>query len=43
MKKKNYEKPSVEVVELKQREALLNPSDQASRQDYGLAIEEDWE
>lgn len=43
-KKQNYMKPSVVVVELKQCEALLQPSgDQTSRQNYGEAIEDVWE
>ena len=43
-KKQNYMKPSVVVVELKQCEALLQPSgDQTYRPDYGDAIEENWE
>lgn len=45
MKKKQYEKPSVEVVELKQCDALLqsSDSDQTYRPDYGQAIEDVWE
>ena len=45
MNKKLYEKPSVEVAELKQCEALLtgSDSDETFRPDYGDAIEDDWE
>lgn len=43
MKKKEYEKPSVEVVELKQQPTLLAGSVQSTRSDYGEAQEYDWE
>lgn len=45
MKKKQYEKPSVEVVELLQCEALLqaSDSDETFRPDYGDAEEDVWE
>ena len=45
MKKKQYEKPSVEVAELKQCEALLqvSGSDEIFRPDYGDAEEDVWE
>ncbi len=42
MKKKEYEKPSVEVVVLKQTGMLMTSGDQVERPDYGDAIEETW-
>ncbi len=42
MKKKQYEKPSVEVVVLNQQTALLAGSVQATQQNYGNGGEEDW-
>lgn len=42
MKKKMYEKPSVEVVVLNQQTALLAGSVQATQQNYGNGGEEDW-
>jgi hypothetical protein len=43
MKKKHYEKPSVEVVVLKQELMLPEASGKKSkRPDYGPAIEEEW-
>ena len=43
MKKKEYEKPSVEVVVLKQTGMLMTSGDEVLRSDYGLAEEETWE
>ena len=42
MKKKMYEKPSLEVVVLNQQTALLAGSVQATQQNYGNGGEEDW-
>ena len=42
MKKKQYEKPSLEVVVLNQQTALLAGSVQATQQNYGNGGEEDW-
>ena len=43
MKKKNYEKPTVKVVELRQRPQLLVGSVTATRTSYGSPTEETWE
>ena len=44
MKKKLYEKPTMQVVKLKQRQQLLTGSQlDATRSDYGEAEELDWE
>ena len=37
MNKKDYEKPTMRVVELKQQSQLLAGSVEASRGDYGIA------
>ena len=42
MKKKQYEKPSVEVVVLKQTGMLMTSGDEVLRSDYGEAVEQDW-
>ena len=42
MKKKKYERPTMQVVQLKQQSQLLAGSVGASRGDYGGAIEETW-
>ena len=42
MKRKDYQKPTMEVVELKQQQTLLAGSVGAGRDDYGDAIEETW-
>ena len=43
MKKKEYERPAMEVVEVKQRSQILAGSVGASRgDDYGVAIEDTW-
>lgn len=42
MKKKMYEKPSLEVVVMNQQTALLAGSVQATQQNYGNGGEEDW-
>lgn len=42
MKKKMYEKPSLEVVVLNQQTALLAGSVQATQQNYGVGGEEEW-
>ena len=42
MKRKEYEKPAAEVVELKIAGMLMLSGDQVVRPDYGEAIEETW-
>jgi hypothetical protein len=42
MKRKDYEKPTMDVVEVKQQQQLLAGSGGASRDDYGDAIPGDW-
>ena len=42
MKKKEYERPTMQVVQLKQQSQLLAGSVGASRGDYGVAIEDTW-
>ena len=42
MKRKKYEVPAMEVVELKQQQTLLAGSVGAGRDGYGIAIEEEW-
>ena len=42
MKKKEYEKPSVEVVVLKQTGMLMTSGNEVLRSDYGEAVEQDW-
>jgi len=42
MKKKEYERPTMQVVQLKQQSQLLAGSVGASRGDYGVAVEETW-
>ena len=44
MKRKEYESPTIDVVELKQQQHLLagSPLD-ATRNDYGVANEDTWE
>ena len=42
MKRKKYEMPAMEVVELKQQQTLLAGSVGAGRDDYGDAIIEEW-
>jgi hypothetical protein len=42
MNKKDYEKPTMTVVELRHRTQLLAGSVQATRNSYGEAIEEEW-
>lgn len=43
MKKKKYEKPSVEVVVLKQTGMLMTSGNEVLRTDYGVAEEQTWE
>ena len=43
MKKKEYERPTMDVVEVKQQAQLLAGSVGASRGDYGVANEDTWE
>ena len=42
MKRKKYEVPAMEVVEVKQQAQLLAGSVGASRGDYGVANEDIW-
>lgn len=42
MKKKIYEKPTMNIVKLQQQQLLLNGSVQSTRPGYGEAQEEDW-
>jgi hypothetical protein len=42
MKKKHYEKPSLEVVVLNQQTALLAGSVQATQENYDDGGEEEW-
>ena len=42
MKRKKYEVPTMEVVELKQQQTLLAGSVDAGRDNYGDAIEDTW-
>jgi len=42
MKKRDYEKPSMKVVKMRQRQHLMNGSVQSMRSGYGEAQEEDW-
>ena len=43
MKKKQYEKPSVEVVVLKQTGMLMTSGDEVLRTDYGDPITDTWQ
>ena len=44
MRKKDYQKPAMDVVEVKQQAQLLAGSVGATRgEDYGNAIEDTWE
>ena len=45
MKKKDYQKPTMQVVQLKQQQQLLAGSNgvQSTRSGYGAATEEEWE
>ena len=43
MKKKEYEKPSVEVVVLKQIGMLMTSGDEVLRTDYGDPITDIWQ
>ena len=42
MKRKHYERPAAEVVELKIAGMLMTSGDEVIRTDYGDAIEETW-
>ena len=42
MKRKFYERPAAEVVELKIAGMLMTSGDEVERPDYGDAIEETW-
>ena len=42
MKKKEYEKPSMQVFELKQTGMLMTSGDEVLRTDYGEAVEQEW-
>ena len=43
MKKKEYEKPSLEVVVLKQTGMLMTSGDEVLRTDYGDPITDTWQ
>ena len=43
MMKKEYEKPSMQVFELKQTGMLMTSGDEVLRTDYGEAVEQTWE
>lgn len=43
MKRKHYERPSLEVVVLKQTGMLMTSGDKVLRTDYGKPIEDTWE
>jgi len=44
MKKKEYERPTMDVVEVKQQMQLLAGSNvESTRLEYGTAIEDTWE
>jgi hypothetical protein len=43
MKKKDCQKPTMQVVMLRQRQQLLAGSVESTRADYGEAQEEEWE
>ena len=42
MKKKQYEKPSVEVVVLKPTGMLMTSGNEVLRTDYGEEVEQEW-
>ena len=42
MKRKDYEKPTAQVVELKQQQQLLAGSLTSERDDYGDPIDDTW-
>ena len=42
MKRKHYERPSLEVVVLKQTGMLMTSGNEVLRTDYGDVIEETW-
>ena len=42
MMKKEYEKPAMQVFELKQTGMLMTSGDEVLRTDYGEAVEQDW-
>jgi len=43
MKRKDYQKPTMQVVMLKQQQQLLAGSVQSTRSGYGEAQEDEWE
>ncbi len=43
MKKRNYQKPAMKTVYLRQKTSLLTGSVPSTRMDYGTAIEFEWE
>ena len=43
MKRKEYEKPTMQIVELKQTGMLMTSGFEATRSNYGDAEELDWE
>lgn len=42
MRKKDYEKPTMQVFELKQTGMLMTSGDEVLRTDYGEAVEQEW-
>jgi len=42
MKKKDYEKPTMQVVEIRQHGMLMTSGDEVLRTDYGEAVEQEW-
>jgi len=42
MKKKQYEKPSLEVVVMNQTGMLMTSGDEVQRTDYGEPVEQTW-
>ena len=43
MKRKDYQKPTMQVVKLQHRTMLLAGSLEANRSGYGAATEDEWE
>jgi hypothetical protein len=42
MKKKEYERPTMQVVQLKQTGMLMTSGNEVLRTDYGEAVELEW-
>lgn len=43
MQKRKYQRPSMQIVEMKQQGFLLSNSIEATRNGYGVAQETEWE